>query len=86
MNDVLEQTAFGDLAQLEKTLADDSTGERARALLAYFREVAQTSETMLQTAGADQRQLVSRLIEAFQAAQRIVRHVWETLHNASLPA
>jgi hypothetical protein len=86
MNEVLEQTAFGDLAQLEKTLADDSTGERARALLAYFREVAQTSETMLQTAGADQRQLVSRLIEAFHAAQRIVRHVWETLHNASLPA
>jgi hypothetical protein len=86
MNEVLEQTAFGDLAQLEKTLADDSSGERARALLAYFREVAQTSETMLQTAGAEQRQLVSRLIEAFHAAQRIVRHVWETLHNASLPA
>lgn len=86
MNEALEQTAFGDLANLEKTLADDTTGERAQALLAYFREVATTSESLLQTAGAGQHQLVSRLIEAFHAAQRIVRHVWETLHNASLPA
>lgn len=86
MNDAVEQSAFADLANLEKTLAEDTSGERARALLAYFHDVAKTSESLLQTAGAGQHQLVSRLIEAFHAAQRIVRHVWETLHNATLPA
>jgi len=84
MNDKLEQTVFGDLADLEKSLAADSTGDRARALLTYFREVAQASEAILQTASSTERQLVSRLIEGFHAAQRIVRHLWETLHNASL--
>jgi hypothetical protein len=86
MNDAVEQSAFADLANLEKALAEDTTGERAQALLAYFREVAKTSESLMQNAGSGQHQLVSRLNEAFQAAQRIVRHVWETLHNATLPA
>lgn len=86
MNEQLEQTVFGDLTNLEKTLAEDTAGERARALLAYFTDVAKTAESMLQTAAATERQLVTQLIEGFHASQRIVRHVWETLHNASLAA
>lgn len=84
MNEQLEQTVFGDLANLEKSLAEDASGERARALLGYFTEVAKSAEGMLTTAAATERQLVTQLIEGFHASQRIVRHVWETLHNASL--
>ena len=86
MNEQLEQTVFGDLANREKSLAEDTSGDRARAMLTYFADVARNSEGLLQTAAAAERQLISQLIEAFHAAQRIVRHIWETLHNASLPA
>ncbi|WP_140634999.1 hypothetical protein [Methylibium rhizosphaerae] len=84
MNEQLEQTVFGDLANLEKSLAEDASGDRARALLGYFADVAKSAEAMLATAAATERQLVTQLIEGFHASQRIVRHVWETLHNASL--
>lgn len=86
MNEQLEQTVFGDLANLEKSLAEDASGDRARAMLSYFADVARGSEALLQSAAAGERQLVSQLIEAFHASQRIVRHIWETLHNASLAA
>jgi hypothetical protein len=84
MNEQLEKTVFGDLAQLEKSLAEDSSGDRARNMLAYFSEVAKAAEAMLDTAAAGERQLVTQLIEGFRASQRIVSGVWETLHNASL--
>ncbi|MCW7540277.1 hypothetical protein OOT46_20800 [Aquabacterium sp. A7-Y] len=82
-----EKTVFDDLAQLEKTLTEDTSGDRARAMLGYFDEVARASEAMLSKQVVDaERQLVSHLIEGFRAAQRIIRHVWETLHTASLAA
>lgn len=84
MNEQLEQTVFGDLSDLEKSLAEDASGERARALLGYFTEVAQSAETMLTSAAATERQLITQLIEGFHASQRIVRHVWETLHSTTL--
>lgn len=86
MNEQLEQTVFGDLANLEKSLAEDTAGDRARAMLSYFADMARSSEGMLQSAAIGERQLVTQLHEAFHASQRIVRHVWETLHNASLAA
>lgn len=87
MEDSVKQTILGDLAQVEKTLSEDSTGDRAREMLAYFDEVARSSEEMLRKASVDtERQLLSRLIEGFHAAQRIIRHVWETLHSMALPA
>jgi hypothetical protein len=87
MDNPLEQTVFADLAHIEKTLTDDLSGERTRAMLSYFDTVAQTSETHLQSTLPDaERQLTSQLIEGFRASQRIVRHVWETIHTASLPA
>lgn len=84
MNEQLEQTVFGDLTDLEKSLAEDSSGERARALLGYFTEVAKSAENMLLSAAATERQLVTQLIEGFHASRRIVRHVWETLHGTTL--
>ena len=87
MDNPLEQTVFADLAQIEKTLTDDLSGERTRAMLSYFDTVAQNSETHLQSPLPDaERQLTSQLIEGFRASQRIVRHVWETIHTSSLPA
>ena len=87
MDNALENTVFSDLAQLEKTLTDDVTGDRARAMLGYFDEVTRSSEALLQKAAHDaERHLTSQLIEGFRAAKSIVRHVWETLHTASLPA
>jgi len=85
--DDANNTIFGDLAQVEKTLAEDTTGDRARAMLAYFEEVAKANEEMLRKATSDtDRQFLSRLIDGFRASQRIIRHVWETLHTAVLPA
>jgi len=86
VNASLEQSVFADLTDLEKSLAEDSSGDRARALVTYFHEVAQASEAILKTANSNERQLVTRLIEGFQAAQRIVRQLWETLHNSHLAA
>ena len=87
MNDTFEQTIFGDLANLEKALTEDQSGERARAMIGYFAEVARESGVMLQNAqvGAE-RQLVSQLIEAFYASQRVIQQVWESLHGSALPA
>lgn len=82
-----EHDVLADMAKLEKTLTDDASGERARAILAYFEEVSKASEQLVQKAAHDgERQLASHLTEGFRAAQRIVRHVWETLHSVSLPA
>jgi len=87
MNDTFEQTIFGDLANLEKALTEDQSGDRARAMISYFGEVAKESTAMLQSAqvGAE-RQLVSQLIEAFYASQRVIQKVWEALHGSALAA
>jgi hypothetical protein len=87
MENTASNSIFGDLAQVEKTLSEDTTGDRARAMVAYFDDVAKSSEEMLQKAASDaDRQFLARLIEGFRASQRIIRHVWETLHSAVLPA
>jgi hypothetical protein len=81
-----DSSIFGDLAQVEKTLSDDLGGERARSMLAYFDAVRKSSEAMLAKPLSDgDRHFVTQLIEGFRAAQRIIQHVWETLHSASLP-
>lgn len=87
MENAIDNTIFGDLAQIEKTLSEDTTGDRARAMIVYFDQVTKSSETMLQKQidGAE-RHLAQQLISGFRASQRIIRHVWETLHSASLPA
>jgi len=87
MDQALENNVFDDLTHLEKTLSEDHSGDRARSMLRYFDEVAASSEGMLQKPLDDaERQLAARLTEGFRAAQRIIRHVWETVHSASLPA
>jgi hypothetical protein len=87
MSDTFEQSILSDLANLEKALTDDRGGERARAMIGYFGEVAKESSAMLQDAQiAAERQLVSQLIEAFYASQRVIQKVWEALHGSALAA
>ncbi|HEV8689602.1 MAG TPA: hypothetical protein VGQ91_04835 [Ideonella sp.] len=87
MDDTAQQTIFGDLAQVEKTLSEDTTGDRARAMLAYFDDVASSSQELLKQADTEsQRLLLVRLLDGFRASQRIIRHVWESLHSAALVA
>lgn len=87
MNSDLEDKVLADMAKLEKTLTDDITGDQTRAILAYFKGVTEASEHILSKPSDDsERQMASQLAEGFRASQRIVRHVWETLHSASLPA
>ncbi len=87
MSEELNDNVLADMTKLEKTLTEDLTGDRTRAILAYFDKVAEASAKALQTPANDgERQMASRLSEGFRASQRIVRHVWETLHAASLPA
>jgi hypothetical protein len=87
MNEQLEQAIFSELSDLEKTLAADFSGDRARAIMAYFDGVAAETQGHVQSAamGAE-RQLAAQLTEGFHAAQRIVQKVWEALHGTPLPA
>jgi hypothetical protein len=81
----LEQSIFGDMTNLESSLSEDSSGDRARAMVRYFRTVAEATERLLTTAREEgQRHLVSRLLQGFQAAERIIRHVWESIHGTTL--
>lgn len=85
MDPTTEQGVFTDIAQLEQTLAEDSSGERARNMIGYFGHVSRASESLLQTALPDaERQLTGQLVEGLRAAQRVVQQVWETTHSASL--
>jgi hypothetical protein len=85
MTDGLDNPVFADLAQLERTLTEDSSGERARSMLSYFDTVTQSSQDMLKNALSDtERQLVNQLVEGFRASQRIIRHVWEEQHSMAL--
>jgi len=85
MNEQMEQTIFSDLSNLEAALTDDKSGDRARAMISYFADVAKESVAMMQsTQAAAERQLVAQLIEAFYASQRVIHKVWEALHGSAL--
>jgi hypothetical protein len=81
----LEQSIFSDMTNLEKSLSEDTTGEKARNMVTYFRSIVEATDKMLATVRDEsQRHLVSRLLQGFQAAERIIRHVWETIHGVAL--
>jgi len=81
----LEQSIFGDMTNLEASLSEDTNGDRARAMVRYFQTITEATQRMLTTAREEgQRHLVSRLLLGFQAAERIIRHVWESIHGTAL--
>ena len=86
MNDA-ESHIFEDLEQLEATLAADTSGERARGFVDYFRQAETMGrQLMQQPQRSEERLLAGQLVEGLCAAQRIVRHVWEAQHEAVLAA
>ncbi|CAM3427282.1 hypothetical protein [Paracidovorax anthurii] len=81
----IESTIFSDLENLEQALSEDLSGDRARAMIRYFTEVARESSAMKIQAQVDaERQLIGQLIDAFNASQRVIRKIWETLHGTTL--
>ncbi|MFE8646296.1 hypothetical protein ACFX58_14520 [Sphingomonas sp. NCPPB 2930] len=80
-----EQSIFADMSNLEKTLSEDITGDKARAIVQYFQSVGEATDKMLASAKEEsQRHLISRLLRGFQASERVVRQVWESIHGVAL--
>jgi hypothetical protein len=85
MNDQQEQIIFAELSELEKTLKADTSGERARALMAYFSNLAHESQShALSLPPGAERQVSGQLTEAFEACQRIIQKVWGALNEGQL--
>lgn len=80
-----EATMFEDITNLEQRLKDDISGDRARILIEYFKDVATASESLLTSASTqEETQQITTLLHGFHAAQRIVQSVWESLHSSAL--
>lgn len=80
-----EQSIFGDMSDLEKTLSQDFTGDKVRAMVEYFQGIVEATQRMLPNAReANQRHLINQLLSGFEAAERVVRQIWETIHGAVL--
>ncbi len=74
-----------DLNKLDATLTDDVSGERARAMVAYFDMAIKACGTMIERAGSEaERQLLRTMYEGFQASRRIVEQVWQSFHRTPL--
>lgn len=85
MNENLENSLFGDMATLEKTLSSDHSGDRALAMLAHFKTVSEICLNMLpETSDMQERSMIQKLNSGFESSRRIVRHVWETIHGTML--
>jgi len=73
------------MATLEKTLSEDHTGERALAMLSYFKTVGDLCGDMLPaTADMNERSMIQKLHSGFDSSRRIIRQVWETIHGTML--
>lgn len=85
MESNVDNSLFGDMANLEQSLSEDSTGDRARAMLEYFNTLLSASTQLLSNSGDEaERSLIQQLNSGFYASQRIIRHVWETIHGTML--
>lgn len=81
----MEQSIFADMSNLEKALSEDTTGDRARSIVKYFQSVTEATDKMLSSAKEEgQRHLITRLLRGFQASERVVRNVWESIHGVAL--
>jgi hypothetical protein len=74
--------AFDDL---EGVLRDDSTGDKARALLRYVSQAEQEMrERQLRSTDFASREAAGLLVEAFAAGYRTVVAAWSKLHGIEL--
>ena len=82
------ESVMSELSDIDRLLTEDTSGERAKAMVAYFEQAATASEERVASLPIDdaKRVLAKHLVEGFRASARVIRHVWETLHTVSLPA
>jgi len=87
MDDEFKPGILGDLRRLQKTIAEDFSGDEARAMLAHFEGAAEQREKQLRTTRDDgDREHLSQFIEGCRASQRLIRQAWERAHSAALLA
>lgn len=76
---------FADLAALDRQLSEDHSGQEARAMLDYFADAQRSGQEVLaRTQRPEERELLNQLIDGLEAAQRVLRHVWEQRHGQPL--
>ncbi len=74
-----------DFRELNLTISEDTSGDKARQLVAYFKASAEKSEELrLHTEDAAEKQFATLMHEAYAASQRIVTNTWEAVHGATL--
>lgn len=73
-----------DLKNIAETLMNDKSGERSRALVAYFDQCAIDSEQKkLICEDANEKHLLGLMRDAYQASSAIVSKTWNNLHWGS---
>lgn len=76
---------LNDLKNVTETLLNDTDGERARHLVAYFEQCAVDSEQQrLRCEDPRERQLSELMRDAYQACGSIVSNTWGAMHSMSL--
>jgi hypothetical protein len=74
-----------DLKNITETLLNDTEGERARQLVAYFEQCSLDSEQQrLRCEDARERQLSELMRDAYQACGSIVSTTWTSMHTSPL--
>jgi hypothetical protein len=74
------------LTELDQSLQDDFSGQTARALIDDLGANARATRTLLVKVGPADQRTALRLVTGFEAAQRVVREVWEQMHGSALHA
>jgi hypothetical protein len=74
------------LGELERSIKDDFNGDGTRALIDRLAQAASEAAALRDAAGPLPADSSPCRIEGFEAAQRIVRAVWQRLHGSVLTA
>lgn len=80
-----EQTTLSNLAQIEKTLVDDVSGNSVREIIEYYEKTIQacTAQNTVETHGSNW-QPESQIIDGMRASQRILKKAWDSQHSKTL--
>lgn len=72
------------LGTLELALKEDFNGDHSRALIDTLAEAARQAALTIDHAEGPTADVARRRLEGFEAAQRIVRRLWQQLHGSVL--
>lgn len=80
-----EQTTLSNLAQIEKTLVDDVSGNSVREIIEYYEKTIQAciAQNTVETHGSNW-QPESQIIDGMRASQRILKKAWDSQHSKTL--